>query len=235
MPELSSIKKQTNKKRRWGVNRQPPPPFLASQDLVAWTVSLASLHSPAIIITSNIVIAVLTSVLRLNRNHHRCCHPPPSLPQHHHQFHRCVNHRHCYCIIRATTASPKPSFRAPWRVGDAVVDRGKDGWTTSKSGHPCLHVCQNSLQCPPAEKKISAELSVMSPQRHNRSKNWTELNHRRRTRSHHFTAVVFFIFISVTIILVEMISEVKVIIIIVLVISSSPPSYHNKASYDFYG
>ena len=26
---------------------------------------------------------------------------------------------------RATTASPKPFFRAPWRVGDAVVGRGK--------------------------------------------------------------------------------------------------------------
>ena len=32
----------------------------------------------------------------------------------------------------ATTASAIPSFRAPLRVGDAVVGRGKSGWTTSK-------------------------------------------------------------------------------------------------------
>ena len=49
----------------------------------------------------------------------------------------------------ATTASPKPSFRAPWRVDDAVVGRGNAGWTT-KNGHPCR--CQNYLQGPPAKK-----------------------------------------------------------------------------------
>ena len=49
-----------------------------------------------------------------------------------------------------TTALPKPSFRAPWSVGDAVVGRGNAGWTTSKSGHPCP--CQNWSQRPPAEK-----------------------------------------------------------------------------------
>ena len=36
----------------------------------------------------------------------------------------------------ATTASQKPSFRVPWRVGDAVVSRENTGWTTAKSGHP---------------------------------------------------------------------------------------------------
>ena len=41
-------------------------------------------------------------------------------------------------MSHATTASPKPSFRAPWGVGDAVVGTGNAGWTTSKSGHPCL-------------------------------------------------------------------------------------------------
>ena len=50
----------------------------------------------------------------------------------------------------ATTASPKPSFRAPWRLGDAVVGRGNAGWTTSKSEHFCP--CQNCSQGPPAEK-----------------------------------------------------------------------------------
>ena len=50
---------------------------------------------------------------------------------------------------RATTASPKPSFRAPWEVGNAVVGWENAGWTTSKSGHPCL--CQNCSKGPPAE------------------------------------------------------------------------------------
>ena len=40
-------------------------------------------------------------------------------------------------MSHATTASPNPSFRAPWRVGDAVVGRGNARWTTSKTGHPC--------------------------------------------------------------------------------------------------
>ena len=39
-------------------------------------------------------------------------------------------------ILHATTISPKPFFKAPWSLGDAVVGRGNAGWTTSKSGHP---------------------------------------------------------------------------------------------------
>ena len=39
-------------------------------------------------------------------------------------------------MSHSTTASPKASFRAPRRVGGAVVGRGNAGWTTSKSGHP---------------------------------------------------------------------------------------------------
>ena len=53
-------------------------------------------------------------------------------------------------MSHATTASPKPTFRAPWRMGDAVVSKGNAGWTTSKSGHPCP--CKNCSQWPPAEK-----------------------------------------------------------------------------------
>ena len=34
--------------------------------------------------------------------------------------------------LHAGMASPKPSFRAPWKIGDAVVGRGNAGWTTSK-------------------------------------------------------------------------------------------------------
>ena len=57
---------------------------------------------------------------------------------------------HNSVMSQARTASPKPSFRAPWRLGDAVVGRGKVGWTTSKSEHPCP--CQDCSQGPPAEK-----------------------------------------------------------------------------------
>ena len=58
------------------------------------------------------------------------------------------------CMVRAcphaTTASPKPSFRAPWRMGDAVVGRRNGGWKTLKIGRPCPR--QNCSQRPPAEK-----------------------------------------------------------------------------------
>ena len=36
-----------------------------------------------------------------------------------------------------------PFFRAPWRVGDAVIGKGNAGWTLSKSGHSCPY--QNCL------------------------------------------------------------------------------------------
>ena len=49
----------------------------------------------------------------------------------------------------ATAVSPKPSFRARWRVGDTVDGRGNAGWTSSKSEHPCS--CQNCSQRPPAQ------------------------------------------------------------------------------------
>ena len=45
----------------------------------------------------------------------------------------------------------KPLLRASWMVGDAVVDRGNAGLTTSKNEHPCP--CQNRSQRPPAGKK----------------------------------------------------------------------------------
>ena len=76
----------------------------------------------------------------------------------------------------AMTVSPRPTFRAPCRVDDIVVGRGNAGWTTSKSGHPCL--CQNCSCKPSAEKdwkRISAELFHMSPRRPDRSRDWTEL------------------------------------------------------------
>ena len=52
------------------------------------------------------------------------------------------------CMVQAcshaTTTSQKPSSRAPWRVGAAVVGIVNAGWTTSKCGHPCP--CQNCSQ-----------------------------------------------------------------------------------------
>ena len=53
-------------------------------------------------------------------------------------------------MSHATTVSLKPSFRAPWRVSDAVVGRGNAGWTTPQSGHSCPW--QNCSQGLPAEK-----------------------------------------------------------------------------------
>ena len=76
----------------------------------------------------------------------------------------------------STTASPKPSSRAPWRLDDAVVSRGSAGWTTWKSGHSCP--CQNCLltkaSCRKEWKRISAKSSVMSPQRSSQSRDWTD-------------------------------------------------------------
>ena len=81
-------------------------------------------------------------------------------------------------MSHATTASPKPSLRVPWRVGDAMVGRGNAGWTTWESGHFCP--CQNCSQGPPYRKdwkRISAESPLMSPWRCKRSRDWkwTEL------------------------------------------------------------
>ena len=53
-------------------------------------------------------------------------------------------------MSHATTVSPKPSFKAFWMVGDAMVSRGNAGWTASKSGHPCQF--KNCSKEPPAEK-----------------------------------------------------------------------------------
>ena len=39
-------------------------------------------------------------------------------------------------MSHAATASPKPSFRVPWRVGDTVIGRGNGEWTTLKMDIP---------------------------------------------------------------------------------------------------
>lgn len=47
-------------------------------------------------------------------------------------------------MLPATKASPKPSLRASWRTGDAVIGKGNAEWTGSKSERPCS--CQNQSQ-----------------------------------------------------------------------------------------
>ena len=54
-------------------------------------------------------------------------------------------------MCHATIACPKPSFREPLRMVDAVVGGGSVGWTTRKSGHPCPYA-RTSHKGPPAEK-----------------------------------------------------------------------------------
>ena len=53
---------------------------------------------------------------------------------------------HASCMSLATAASPKPSVRVPWRVGDAVVGRRNAGWTRSKGGWTSLCPCQHLSQ-----------------------------------------------------------------------------------------
>ena len=77
----------------------------------------------------------------------------------------------------AMTASLKPSFREPWRVGNTVVHTGNAGWTTSKSGHLCP--CQNWSEGPPAEKtERGSLLNHSSCPPNNPIGQGTELNYR---------------------------------------------------------
>ena len=63
------------------------------------------------------------------------------------------------------TASPKPSFRAPWRADDTVIGRGKSGWRTSKSGRPCTNMPELLTMASRGNdwKRISAESSLTFP------------------------------------------------------------------------
>ena len=52
------------------------------------------------------------------------------------RFHDWCDPRHSW--FKMTWKKTKSAdFKAPWRVGDAVVSRENAGWKTSKSGHPC--------------------------------------------------------------------------------------------------
>ena len=63
-------------------------------------------------------------------------------------------------MLHATRSLLKPSFKAPWREGDAEVGTGNAGWTTSKSGHPCP--CQNCSRGPPAGQKKTERRSLLN-------------------------------------------------------------------------
>ena len=68
----------------------------------------------------------------------------------------CSHKSHGSGLSCTMTASPKPFFKAPWKVGNAMVSSGHAGWTKSQSGHPCP--CQNCLWRPPAEKTGTGSL-----------------------------------------------------------------------------
>ena len=77
----------------------------------------------------------------------------------------------------ATAASPQPFFRVPWRMGDAVVGRGNAGLTTLKEWTSLpMPELLTRVSCRKDWKRISAESSLMSLRRFNRSRDWTELN-----------------------------------------------------------
>ena len=82
------------------------------------------------------------------------------------------------------TASPKPSFRAPWRVGDAMAGRGNAGWTTWKGGHP--YPCQAAHNGLP-QKKSARESPLNCPScpptsQSVKALNWTKKYSRTGTR-----------------------------------------------------
>ena len=68
--------------------------------------------------------------------------------------------------VNATTASTKPSFRAPWKVGDAVVGRRNAGWTNIKAftSLPMPELLTRA-SCRKHWKRIPAESSLVLPRR----------------------------------------------------------------------
>ena len=87
-------------------------------------------------------------------------------------------------MSHAMTASPKPSLKAAWRLGDAVVGRGNAGWTSLKGGHPCPCQLFIMASCKKDWKRISAESSTMSPRQPGRSGDWTVVNKHRLYEYH---------------------------------------------------
>ena len=87
-------------------------------------------------------------------------------------------------MCHATIACPKPSFREPLRVVNAVVGGGSVGWTTTKSGHPCPYAKTSHKGL--LQKRLEKDLCWIVPRVHSATKsvkglNWTELNWTRQT------------------------------------------------------
>ena len=80
-------------------------------------------------------------------------------------------------MSHTTTTSPKPSFRASWRVDDTMVGRGNAGWTKSKSGHPChARTADEGLLQKRLEEDLCWIVSHIPPTTQSVSwLNWTEL------------------------------------------------------------
>ena len=94
---------------------------------------------------------------------------------------------HVLGMLHAMTTSPRPSIRAPWRLGNAMVGRGNAGWTTPNSGHPCP--CQNCSQWPPAEETGRGSLLNHlsrpipdSPIGQGTEQNWTSKKKKKREK-----------------------------------------------------
>ena len=83
-------------------------------------------------------------------------------------------------MSHATTASPKPSFKAPWRLGGAMVGRGNTGWAIAyqRMDTPAHARTAHSglLQKRLEEDLVSTESSLMSHRRFNGSRDRNELN-----------------------------------------------------------
>ena len=85
---------------------------------------------------------------------------------------------HSSGMSHSTTASPKPSFKAPWRVGDSVVGRGNAGWTSRADIPAHTRTAHKGL----LQKRLEEDLCWIVPHvpttTHQSVKglNWTELN-----------------------------------------------------------
>ena len=66
-------------------------------------------------------------------------------------------------MSQATTASPQPPFRAPWRVGDALVGRENAGWRISERTSLHMPELLARASCRKDRKKIFAESSLIFP------------------------------------------------------------------------
>ena len=75
-------------------------------------------------------------------------------------------------MLRAMTSSPEPSFRASWRVGDAVVLGGQHQRADIPAHTELLAKASPSKDW----KKIFPESSVMSSRHPNQSRDWAEPN-----------------------------------------------------------